>query len=105
MLRQLGELLRREVRSVDAVARYGGEEFVIVVPETAGHGAMIFAERMRQRIQEHSFGEGWQPLRVTVSIGVASFPDQKATSPESFLAVADSALYRAKADGRNLVRM
>ncbi|MEK6611147.1 MAG: diguanylate cyclase [Gemmatimonadota bacterium] len=105
VLRQLGELLRREVRSVDAVARYGGEEFVIVVPETAVRGAMIFAERMRQRIQQHPFGEGSPPLRVTVSIGVASFPDQKATSPESFLAVADSALYRAKADGRNLVRM
>ncbi|MBI1723933.1 MAG: GGDEF domain-containing protein [Gemmatimonadetes bacterium] len=105
MLRQLGDILRREVRSVDAVARYGGEEFVIVLPETAVHGAMIFAERMRQRIQQYPFGEGAQPLRVTVSIGVASFPDQKANTPESFLAVADTALYRAKADGRNLVRM
>ena len=105
VLRQMGDLLRREVRSVDAVARYGGEEFVIVLPETAVHGAMIFAERMRQRIQQYPFGEGAQPLRVTVSIGVASFPDQKATSPETFLAVADSALYRAKADGRNMVRL
>jgi diguanylate cyclase (GGDEF)-like protein len=42
---------------------------------------------------------------VTVSVGVASFPDSKISSPESFLAVADTALYRAKADGRNLVRL
>jgi len=105
VLRQLGDLLRREVRSVDTVARYGGEEFVIVLPETAAHGAMIFAERMRQRIQQFPFGDGSQPLRVTVSIGVASFPDPKAISPETFLALADTALYRAKADGRNLVRL
>jgi two-component system cell cycle response regulator len=105
VLRQLGELLRREVRSVDTVARYGGEEFVIVLPETAVHGAMIFAERMRQRIQQYPFGDGSQPLRVTVSIGVANFPDPKATSPETFLSLADTALYRAKADGRNLVRL
>jgi two-component system cell cycle response regulator len=104
VLRQMGDLLRREVRSVDTVARYGGEEFVIVLPETAAHGAMIFAERMRQRIQQYPFGEGAQPVRVTVSIGVAGFPDPKATSPETFLALADTALYRAKADGRNLVR-
>jgi two-component system cell cycle response regulator len=105
VLRQLGETLRREVRAVDAVARYGGEEFVIVLPETAVHGAMIFAERMRQRIQQVPFGDGPDPLRVTVSIGVASFPDHRITSPESFLALADAALYRAKADGRNLVRL
>jgi two-component system cell cycle response regulator len=105
VLRQLGDILRREVRSVDAVARYGGEEFVIVLPETAVHGAMIFAERMRQRISQFPFGEGGNPLRVTVSIGVASFPDQRISSPETFLALADSALYRAKADGRNLVRL
>ena len=105
VLRQLGDILRREVRSVDAVARYGGEEFVIVLPETAVHGAMIFAERMRQRISMFPFGEGATPLKVTVSIGVASFPDQRVSSPETFLALADSALYRAKADGRNLVRL
>jgi two-component system, cell cycle response regulator len=105
VLRQLGDLLRREVRSVDSVARYGGEEFVIVLPETGTHGALVFAERMRQRIQVQPFGDGGTPLSVTVSIGVATFPDQKITNPESFLALADTALYRAKADGRNLVRL
>jgi len=51
VLRQVGELLRREARSVDIVARYGGEEFVVVMPETATQGAAIFAERVRLRVQ------------------------------------------------------
>jgi len=105
VLRQLGDLLKREVRSVDAVARYGGEEFVIVLPETGTHGALVFAERMRARIQAFTFGDPEAPVRVTVSIGVASYPDPKITTPDTFMAVADLALYRAKADGRNLVRM
>ena len=105
VLRQLGDLLRREVRSVDSAARYGGEEFVIVLPETGTHGALVFAERLRQRIEQQPFGEGGTALSITVSVGVASFPDQKITSPESFLALVDTALYRAKADGRNLVRL
>jgi len=103
-LQQIGELLRREGRSVDTVGRYGGEEFVVVLPETALHGATIVAERARQRIQAHNFGSAAEPVTVTVSIGVASVPDERATSPETFLALADAALYRAKADGRNVVR-
>ena len=104
VLHQLGDLLRREVRSVDAVARYGGEEFVILLPETAVHGAMIFADRMRQRIANYAFGDPDRPVRITVSVGVACYPDRAVESPESFIALADAALYRAKADGRNVVR-
>ena len=104
VLRQLGELLRRDARSVDTVARYGGEEFVILLPETAVHGAMIFADRMRQRLASFAFGDAAQAVRLTVSIGVACFPDRTVDSPESFIALADAALYRAKADGRNVVR-
>jgi len=104
VLRQLGEMLLRDARSVDAVARYGGDEFVIVLPETAAHGAMMFADRMRQRIANFPFGEPTRPVRVTASVGVACFPDPAVDTPESFIALADAALYRAKADGRNVVR-
>jgi diguanylate cyclase (GGDEF)-like protein len=104
VLRQLGEMLRRDARSVDTVARYGGEEFMILLPETAVHGAMIFADRMRQRIASFAFGEPDRPMKITVSVGVACFPDRTVDSPESFIALADAALYRAKADGRNVVR-
>jgi two-component system cell cycle response regulator len=104
VLHQLGELLKRDARSVDAVARYGGEEFVVLLPETAVHGAMIFADRMRQRIANHAFGDPDNPVKLTVSVGVACYPDRAVETPESFLALADAALYRAKADGRNVVR-
>jgi len=104
VLRQVGDLLLREMRSMDTVGRYGGEEFIVILPETALHGATIFAERVRQRIQAINFGTPARPITVTVSIGVASMPDDHATSPETFLALADAALYHAKADGRNVVR-
>jgi len=105
VLRQVGELLRREARSVDIVARYGGEEFVVVMPETAPHGATIFAERVRMRVANRDFADpGSDPIQLTVSIGLASFPDDRVHSADSFVSLADQALYRAKNEGRNLVR-
>ncbi|HYT71322.1 MAG TPA: diguanylate cyclase [Gemmatimonadales bacterium] len=105
VLRQVGEMLRREARSVDLVARYGGEEFVIVMPETALQGAVIFAERLRRRVMHQDFADtGAAALMLTVSIGLASFPDDRVTNADAFVALADQALYRAKNEGRNLVR-
>ncbi len=104
VLIEVALLLARTARSVDSVARYGGDEFVIAVPETGEAGAIAFAERLRDKIQSHAFdiGKG-QPLKLTVSIGVADFPEAKIESAEDLLECADQALYRAKAGGRNLV--
>jgi two-component system cell cycle response regulator len=104
VLRQVGTLLRREVRAVDAVARYGGEEFVVLLPETPLNGARVFAERIRERIAEHDFGPAGEPLTVTVSIGVATVTAENPADHETLIARADQALYRAKGGGRNLVR-
>ena len=105
VLRQLGDLLRAEVRSVDLAARYGGEEFVIVLPDTEDEGALYFAERLRKRVEEQNFSETGDPLRVTVSIGVAAASvEGEITEPELLIARADEALYRAKNEGRNRVR-
>lgn len=104
VLGKMGELLRREARSVDIVARYGGEEFTLVLPDTGGHGGVVFAERIRAHTERLNFADAGEPLRVTVSIGVATFSGGDRVTAESMIAKADAALYRAKGAGRNLVR-
>ncbi|MBI4421505.1 MAG: diguanylate cyclase [Gemmatimonadetes bacterium] len=103
VLRQVGELLRHEARSVDIVARYGGEEFVIALPDTALEGGLVFAERVRLRIGGHEFADRTEQLHATVSVGVAMFPDEGIDSADALISRADGALYRAKAGGRNRV--
>jgi len=105
MLRQLGTQLAGAVRTIDVVARYGGEEFVVILPETAPDGAIVFAERLRERIAEQAFEVGGdRNFHLTCSIGVATFPSPRVASTEDLFAVADEALYRAKSGGRNQVR-
>ncbi len=103
VLQQLGDLLRRQVRAVDVVARYGGEEFVVVLPETDKEGGAVFAERIRIAVAEYDFSDASEKLGATVSIGVAGTPDDGIASPEELLKQADTALYRAKEQGRNKV--
>jgi two-component system cell cycle response regulator len=104
VLKQLAALLKREQRSVDVVARYGGEEFVVLLPETTSTESRNFAERVLRRVATHDFGESGRPVRVTISIGIASFPDERVSDGESLLRLADTHLYRAKNDGRNRFR-
>ncbi|HEX9691875.1 MAG TPA: diguanylate cyclase [Gemmatimonadales bacterium] len=105
VLQQVGKLLRDEVREVDAVARYGGEEFVVLLPETDRDGAAQFAERIRVSVERHDFSDGQTPLHATVSVGVASTLATDLRHPDTLIKQADEALYRAKRDGRNLVRI
>jgi len=105
VLKDTAEILRSAVRSADFVARYGGEEFVIVLPETSTEGAVTFAERLRERIAGTAFAGGQgAALTLSVSIGVSLFPGPRITSVDDLLSAADTALYRAKNDGRNCVR-
>lgn len=101
VLKQLASLLRRELRSVDIVARYGGEEFVVLLPETTVAESRNFAERILKRVATYDFGEPGRPVRVTISVGMASYPDERVSDGQSLLRLADSHLYRAKSDGRN----
>lgn len=105
VLRQLGGLLADAMRKVDVLARYGGEEFVAMLPETLMDGAAVFAERLRERIANQVFDIGGQrSVRLTVSIGLATFPSSGVASTDDLFARADEALYRAKSGGRNQVR-
>ena len=104
VLRQLADRIQAGVRTVDIVARYGGEEFVVILPETSAAGAMTFADRLRVAIETHEFPVGEGNLRLTVSIGVSTFPAANVASADDLFARADAAMYRAKQDGRNQVR-
>lgn len=107
VLRDVGQLLSDTIRTSDIVARYGGEEFLVLLPETDDAGAESFAERIREAIDHHPFASDSvpEPLRLTASVGVAVYPAARIESVEDLFARADAALYRAKADGRNKVRM
>jgi two-component system cell cycle response regulator len=102
-LRGVARVLQREARSVDVVARYGGEEFVVILPETGEDGAVKVAERIRARVAEQAT-EGLLPMpALTVSVGVATVLSTQIQAPEELISLADDALYRAKAQGRNRV--
>jgi diguanylate cyclase (GGDEF)-like protein/PAS domain S-box-containing protein len=106
LLRHLAETIKATCRGNDIPARYGGEEFAVVLPETDAEQAMVFAERLRTKIESELYPGGeTQPLgKVTVSIGIASFPEHGETS-EKILAAADSAVYLAKQAGRNQAKI
>ncbi len=84
------------------MARYGGEEFVIVLPDTAGEGAALFANRVREEIGEQTMTSEHGSFGVTLSMGVAEFP---ADGKDRFELIekADQALYYCKEHGRNRV--
>jgi diguanylate cyclase (GGDEF)-like protein len=103
LLRRLAEVLSRDLRQTDMIARYGGEEFGVILPETTKSEAMQVAERMRQAVENRiNTPESSWPTRVTVSIGVATFPEDGRTG-EQVLTAADQAMYVAKRAGRNRV--
>jgi two-component system, cell cycle response regulator len=104
VLRQLGAILRREQRTVDVVARYGGEEFVVLLPETASAGARIFADRILKKVATQDFGDARRSVHVTISVGIACYPNPQVQDGESLLKLADQNLYKAKVDGRNRYR-
>ena len=103
LLRRLAEVLGQDLRATDMIARYGGEEFAVILPETTKSEAMQVAERMRQAVESrvNTADTAW-PTKITVSIGVATFPEDGKSS-EQVLTAADQAMYVAKRAGRNRV--
>lgn len=104
ILKELAELMRRELRASDVLARYGGEEFGLIMVQTPKDVAYHAIERLRRVIEDHAF-RGTHVLpgkRLTISAGVATAPDD-ATTYEEFIQRADGALYAAKREGRNIV--
>lgn len=118
VLVELVERVFQTIRAEDVFARYGGEEFAVLARGITREGARVLAERLRVAIEGSSFravgpleegGEGdalvSRPISVTISVGGATMPDPEIGQPVALLARADDALYRAKHDGRNCVRI
>jgi len=100
VLRQVGDLLQRAVRTVDLAARYGGEEFAVVLEDSDHKGGFKMAERIRHEVELLTLQHQREPVLVTISLGLAVYPadgEEKAT----LIGRADQALYRAKQQGRN----
>jgi len=104
VLRRLGAVIRAHVRDDDVAARIGGEEFAVLLCECGAGDAEAFAERLREGVAATAFEPGGDRQRITVSIGIAALSPSRAARG-SLMAAADAALYRAKNDGRNLVRV
>jgi diguanylate cyclase (GGDEF)-like protein len=103
VLVEVGTVLRACVRDSDTVVRYGGDEFVVLLVETNADEAMIVAERMRRMVEAEAFvKEGGLEVRLTISIGIAAFPEH-ATTKQNLLTLADQAMYRGKESTRNVV--
>lgn len=102
VLTEVGRLIRESIRGSDVAARYGGEEFVAYLAESDTAGAVPAAERIRRSIEAHTFSSDGRSARVTISIGIAGFPEH-GEDLRTLVGSADRALYRAKESGRNRI--
>ncbi|MBI3071125.1 MAG: diguanylate cyclase [Deltaproteobacteria bacterium] len=114
VLKEASDLFKAAIRETDIIARYGGEEFVIVMPAIDAQGAPLRStnapdwileagERVRAKLEAHSFKNGEVEVRITASVGIAAFPFHPAEEAIDLLQLADEALYVAKRAGRNRV--
>ncbi len=101
-LKKIAQLFTSNLRKTDLLARYGGEEFVLMLPETKVQGGMEKCDRLRVAIESTTFTGKAQEAYLTVSMGVAMYPEDGET-PENLIKAADQALYQAKESGRNRV--
>jgi len=101
VLKDVAQLLKRNLREVDLIARYGGEEFIMLLPQTSIEAAVSKAETIKNFIKKHRFRGIKDKNGLTVSIGISSFPARTIKNKEDIITAADNALYKAKADVRN----
>ncbi len=102
ILREVSQTIRESIRQIDLVGRYGGEEFMVILTETDREGAGFAAERIRQAIEAKRIKVYDEDFHITVSIGIALFPDDSRQA-QPLIDKADQALYQAKQSGRNQV--
>ncbi|WP_407428112.1 diguanylate cyclase DgcA [Treponema sp.] len=101
----VAKIIKSSIRAQDMASRYGGEEFTVLLNETSRDDAMIVAERIRSKVEQYDFCYEDQHVKVTISLGVATFDSQEnpVTLPKLLVDQADQALYVSKRNGRNQV--
>ena len=103
VLKKIAEIIKKNIRSYDLAARYGGEEIALILSHATRQQAIPLAERMRTEILAYPFkGKNNEKVKVSVSIGLASYPDN-ATTKAGLVERVDQALYLAKEEGRNRI--
>lgn len=103
VLAEVGKIIRANIRQVDFAARYGGDEFLIAITETSDEGAKLFAERLKEKIEQAVFKSGDDSVKLTASLGVAITHPDVTTNARELVRKADEYLYGAKKKGRNRV--
>jgi diguanylate cyclase (GGDEF)-like protein len=102
LLLELGKILKSQVRSCDYLFRYGGDEFIVLLGNSNSENSKKVAERIRKAIESHTFSVEGHNLNLTVSIGLASYPEH-AQSASGLIQIADQAMYYGKRKSRNIV--
>ncbi len=103
VLRNVGDVLLAEVRSMDIPARYGGDEFAVILPEANWRGALTLASRILYRVRRERVRAGDELVSISLSIGMASVPDHAEHAVLDAISKADEALYEAKARGKGQI--
>jgi diguanylate cyclase (GGDEF)-like protein len=104
VLQALARKMSESIRKADTLSRYGGEEFAVILPHTSGKGAMTLAEKIRKGVADMKLDAGYKKTSITISLGVAA-RGKKPITREALLENADTALYKAKASGKNCVKI
>ncbi len=105
VLIQVAKTARSAIREGDILMRYGGEEFLVILPAASKENAHTVGERMRRMVEETSVADGDQIIRVTISVGITSYPELDVARDQDLVQRADESLYSAKESGRNRVIM
>ncbi|ACL70236.1 GGDEF domain-containing protein [Halothermothrix orenii] len=104
VLREVASLLQDNIRKNDILARYGGEEFALILPKTGASIAYNIAERIRCIVNKHIFETGGgHKIKISISGGIATYPECKVSKAIELIDLADKALYKSKDDGKNMI--
>lgn len=105
VLKSICGIARSLLREGDVLLRYGGEEFLAILPGASAQDMQLVAERIRKTAEESALSDGAKTVRVTLSVGGVAFPNQNIAGEDALIQLADEALYKAKASGRNRVEI